>query len=29
MKCIIREAINIELYPDNMNREEDFSLKMS
>jgi hypothetical protein len=26
MECIIREATEIELHPDNMNREEGFSL---
>jgi hypothetical protein len=29
MECIIRKAIEMELHPDNMNREEGFSLNSS
>jgi hypothetical protein len=29
VECIIREAAEIELYPDKMNREEGFSLSRS
>jgi hypothetical protein len=29
MECLIREAVEIELHPNNMNREEDFSLSKS
>jgi hypothetical protein len=29
VECIIREAIEIELQPDRMNREGDFSLSKS